>query len=197
MGIGAAPLWTAKCTYLTEIAGYYSILSHETNEVVVNRFFGIFFSMFQFSQILGNLISSVVLKPPKDFNNSLNITLFDLELCGSNDCPISANTKDNSKPAIKIVRPQLSTVYSLCFIYLLLAVASILLIVFYLNDLNDKNSKRKQINNLSVNNKSSNSQFNLLISTIKQLTHLNQILIIPLTLWLGFSLAVIFFFFDF
>ncbi len=56
VGIGAGPLWTAKCTYLTEIAGFYSKLSGESNETVVNRFFGIFFCMFQMSQIIGNLI---------------------------------------------------------------------------------------------------------------------------------------------
>lgn len=185
MGTGAAPLWTAKCTYLTEIAGYYSLLSHETNEIVVNRFFGIFFSMFQFSQILGNFISSVVLKPPDDLNSSLNSTLFNLELCGSNDCPQVDG--DNNKPAaVKIVRPQLSTVYSLCFIYLSLAVASILLIAFCLNDFKNKSSKRKQQNSQSINE----NRFTLLISTVKQLTNLNQLLIIPLTLWLGFSLAV-------
>ena len=46
---GAAPLWTAKCTYLTETAGYYARISKETTEMVVNRFFGIFFAMFQTS----------------------------------------------------------------------------------------------------------------------------------------------------
>jgi hypothetical protein len=45
LGLAAAPLWTAKCAYLTEIGGYYSQLSGETSEAVVNRFFGIFFAV--------------------------------------------------------------------------------------------------------------------------------------------------------
>jgi hypothetical protein len=49
LGLGAAPVWTAKCTYLTEIAGFYSKISKEKHEIVVNRFFGIFFAMFQTS----------------------------------------------------------------------------------------------------------------------------------------------------
>ena len=49
MGFGAAPLWTAKCTFLTETAAFYAKLSKETTETVVNRFFGIFFAMFQTS----------------------------------------------------------------------------------------------------------------------------------------------------
>lgn len=47
VGISAGPLWTAKCTYLTEIAGFYARLSGETAEQVVTRFFGIFFAIFQ------------------------------------------------------------------------------------------------------------------------------------------------------
>jgi MFS family permease len=75
LGIGAGPLWTAKCTYLTEIAGFYSQQSGEANEAVVNRFFGIFFCIFQLSQIVGNLITSTILKPEVDtttaiFNNN-------------------------------------------------------------------------------------------------------------------------------
>lgn len=47
VGIFAGPLWTSKCTYLTEIAGFYANLSGETTEQVVTRFFGIFFAIFQ------------------------------------------------------------------------------------------------------------------------------------------------------
>ncbi len=34
-------------TYLTSLGEYYSKLSGETPEAVINRFFGIFFAMFQ------------------------------------------------------------------------------------------------------------------------------------------------------
>lgn len=47
VGIFAGPLWTAKLTYSTEIAGFYAKLSGETNDQVVTRFFGIFYSLFQ------------------------------------------------------------------------------------------------------------------------------------------------------
>lgn len=62
LGCGAGPLWTGKCTYLTELAGFYARSSGEKVEIVVNRFFGIFFCLFQMSQIIGNIISSSVLK---------------------------------------------------------------------------------------------------------------------------------------
>lgn len=178
LGLGAGPLWTAKCYYVTELACYYSLLSKETSEIVVNRFFGIFFSMFQFSQIIGNLISSLVLKPVDDSLLSLNkssIVVFNLDMCGINDCP-TEQTIHQTKT--KIIPPKLSTVYTLCLIYIILAFLSITLITFLLNDL--KVRKKKQENKLD-----------LLISTVKQMKNKNQLLIIPLTLWLGFSLAFI------
>ena len=181
LGIGAGPLWTAKCTYLTEIAGFYSLISGELNEIVVNRFFGIFFSMFQLSQIIGNLISTTVLKPEIDENERL---ITKLEYCGANDCPGDLQAK--------IKRPQLSTVYRLCAIYLCLAFTSILLIVTLLNTY--KKRDHSSIINISTNNISSakkKNRFDLLISTISQLKNGYQLLMIPLTLWLGFSLAFI------
>jgi MFS family permease len=62
LGIGAGPLWTAKCTYLTEIAGFYSLISGELNEIVVNRFFGIFFAMFQSSKFDFYHVELIILK---------------------------------------------------------------------------------------------------------------------------------------
>ena len=172
IGIGAGPLWTAKCTYLTEIAGFYAHLSKEDNETVVNRFFGIFFAMFQISQIMGNLISSLVLKP--DTANSTRI--LSVNQCGVKDCPGGPNSQ--------IIRPQLSTVYSLCVIYLSLAFMSIVLIRYSL-----KSYKNKEV--YKNDEPKNESKFDLLIKTITQLKNPYQLLIIPLTLWLGFSLAFI------
>ena len=47
VGLAAAPLWTAQCSYFTLEAGRYAALSKETETAVVTRFFGIFFCFFQ------------------------------------------------------------------------------------------------------------------------------------------------------
>lgn len=47
VGLGAAPLWTAKCTYLTDTGSIYAEVKHVHKDVIVNRFFGIFFMFFQ------------------------------------------------------------------------------------------------------------------------------------------------------
>ena len=174
VGIGAGPLWTAKCTYLTEIAGFYAVLSQENVEIVVNRFFGYFFTMFQTSQIIGNLISSSILKPA-ELNESQNIVVSDKSRlsCGSLDCPIKSGLIDQITSPIK--RPQLSTVYTLCAIYVSLALSSIVLIVLFLNS---------YVTPRRSNKTSNGSKYALLTSTLKQITNKHQLLIIPLTLWL-------------
>ena len=50
LGLGAAPLWSAKCTYLTETGVWYSKLTGTTEDDVINRFFGFFFMVFQISK---------------------------------------------------------------------------------------------------------------------------------------------------
>lgn len=47
VGICAAPLWTAQCSYFTIIGARYARYSGESADAVVSRFFGIFFMFFQ------------------------------------------------------------------------------------------------------------------------------------------------------
>ncbi len=50
LGLGAAPLWSAKCVFLTDLGTHYAQISGEKSEIVISRFFGIFFAMFQSSK---------------------------------------------------------------------------------------------------------------------------------------------------
>ena len=77
----------AKCAFLTDLGTYYSRYTGETAEIVINRFFGIFFAMFQSNNIWGNIISSTVLKPIVDLNASDLEALRNISLCGVNDYP--------------------------------------------------------------------------------------------------------------
>jgi hypothetical protein len=47
VGLGAAPLWTSKCSYLTDTGTAYAESKLVHKDVIVNRFFGIFFMFFQ------------------------------------------------------------------------------------------------------------------------------------------------------
>lgn len=60
LGLGGAPLWSAKCTYLT-ISGNAQAAAHgQLASDVINQYFGIFFFIFQSSGVWGNLMSSLI-----------------------------------------------------------------------------------------------------------------------------------------
>ncbi|XP_037591858.1 protein unc-93 homolog A [Cebus imitator] len=60
LGLGAAPLWSAQCTYLTVMGNTHAEKAGKRGKDVVNQYFGIFFLIFQSSGVWGNLISSLV-----------------------------------------------------------------------------------------------------------------------------------------
>ena len=59
---------------------FSSSLTGETVPAIVSRFWGIFFFFFQSSQILGNLISSLVLRQDTSYNGTEGYQ------CGAQDC---------------------------------------------------------------------------------------------------------------
>lgn len=52
VGLGTALLWPAKCSYLTEASIQFADWSGEDADVVINRFFGIFFFAYQTGEML-------------------------------------------------------------------------------------------------------------------------------------------------
>ncbi|XP_064454433.1 protein unc-93 homolog A isoform X2 [Mirounga angustirostris] len=60
LGLGAAPLWSAQCTYLTITGNTQAEKVGKVGRDVLNQYFGIFFLIFQSSGVWGNLISSLV-----------------------------------------------------------------------------------------------------------------------------------------
>ncbi|KAJ8940390.1 hypothetical protein NQ318_009820, partial [Aromia moschata] len=59
LGIGAAPMWASKATYLTQVAGIYAKLTDQAVDGIIVRFFGFFFLAWQTAEVWGNLISSL------------------------------------------------------------------------------------------------------------------------------------------
>lgn len=59
LGIGAAPMWASKATYLTQVAAVYAKLTDQPADGIIVRFFGFFFLAWQAAELWGNLISSL------------------------------------------------------------------------------------------------------------------------------------------
>ncbi|KAK7043279.1 Ion channel regulatory protein UNC-93 [Halocaridina rubra] len=187
LGLAAAPLWSAKCTYLTKVSGRYGDLAVEKSEVVVTRFFGIFFLFFQATQVVGNLISSSVLSVGVE-NNFVSPDEDALTKCGYHFCIADENARGQKSNATEQDGeerngPPLWQIYTMAAVYLCCSLLSALIILIFLDPLsrfpkvdgntNDQEEKRLQ----------------LLAATFNHLRHPYQPLIVPLTIWSGIEQA--------
>ncbi|CAH1778622.1 unnamed protein product [Owenia fusiformis] len=194
LGFGAAPLWSAKCTYVTEVGKKYALLSGESKDAVINRFFGIFFLIFQTSQIWGNLISSFVLNRRVD--NSTRPSEEILAQCGANYCKEPENN-----PNSLLKKPPISQVHMLCGIYVASAFFGAILVALFLDKLDREVSEQEEqrreaearANNENYVEKSKSEKYKpeLLIATFAHLRDINQVLLIPLTMYSGLEQAFI------
>lgn len=183
VGLGGGPLWCAKCTYLTVIAEAYSTVSDIATDVLVTRFFGLFFMFYQMAQVWGNLISSAVLSYGIDTiatNATLNSSIV-AETCGSNFCGVS-NVEDENP---NLQPPPVERIHLISGIYLGCMIVACLIISFCVDPATryDKNRAR------SVKG---SSGFKLLAVTLKLLKEKSQLLILPITLFIGAEQAFLF-----
>ncbi|XP_076370742.1 protein unc-93 homolog A-like [Tachypleus tridentatus] len=179
LGLGGAPLWTAKCAYLTETAGQYAAITGKTVDNIVVRFFGVFFMIFQSGQIWGNLISYYVLSPQSNSANAtleLDPTIY--ETCGANFCNENKVTSNNTN----LERPPDSKVYMLCGIFTGCSILSALFVFIFLDPLYRKGEDK--------NNKARPS-LGLLVATFRHLKNPYQILIVPITIFSGLEQAFV------
>ncbi|KAL4235033.1 unc-93 A [Mactra antiquata] len=176
LGLGAAPLWSAKCTYLTQTGVWYAKLTGKSEDAIINSFFGFFFSFFQSAQIWGNLVSSIIFTERMD-NVTISMKNETIQKCGANNCDGEDRT-DN----YRIKKPALDKVYIVCGVYLACAFLAFVLVALCLDKIKlDKTKQESGKRRLS---------FNLLLETFRHLVRNDyQKLLIPITLYSGFEQA--------
>ncbi|KAL5021975.1 hypothetical protein ScPMuIL_001130, partial [Solemya velum] len=179
LGLGAAPLWSAKCTYLTQTGVWYSKMTGTTEDDIVNRFFGFFFMMFQTSQIWGNLISSLIFSKD-NANSTVNVSAEALASCGVHYCPVSAANNTN------LDKPDKDKIYTVCGIYIACGCLAFILIAVFLDKLTlDKEKENKDQPKEKLN-------FHVFIATFKHLWKSDyQKLMIVITVYSGIEQAFI------
>ncbi|KRY79433.1 putative potassium channel regulatory protein unc-93, partial [Trichinella pseudospiralis] len=180
MGFASAPLWAAKSTYLTETGIHYAELNFESPNIVMVRFFGIFFMVVHLGQVFGNLISSWILEAA---------------LADQPDRPQLLDAVDNTcgqffidafhlspTAAKNLRRPPISIIRSLCGVYFCCTVVSVMVLSLFLNQL------RKDLSN---SKKKPRFNFEVWKTTIKHLKQPRTLLLIPLTIFNGMEQAFI------
>jgi len=182
VGLGAAPMWASKATYLTQLGQVYAKLTDQAVEAIIVRFFGFFFLAWQSAELWGNLISSLVLSSGAHGSggHSGNYSESALELCGANFCVLG--TTDNAN----LERPPDSEIYEISAIYLSCIVAAVIIIGLFMDPLSRYGERRRgSITAIEL------SGVELLSATFKQLKKPNQQLLIPLTIFIGMEQAFI------
>ncbi|XP_004440612.1 PREDICTED: protein unc-93 homolog A isoform X1 [Ceratotherium simum simum] len=175
LGLGAAPLWSAHCTYLTIMGNTYAEKAGKIGKNVMNQYFGIFFLIFQLSGVWGNLISSLVFgqKPTQGA-----IPEEQLLSCGASDC-LMATASTNSTQ-----RPSQELIYTLLGIYTGSGVLAVLLIAVFLQPIEDAQQKSK-------GEEKPPSFWSTLLSTFKLLRDKRLCLLVLLPVYSGFQQAFI------
>ncbi|XP_063925816.1 UNC93-like protein [Zophobas morio] len=179
LGIGAAPMWASKATYLTQVAGVYAKLTDQAVDGIIVRFFGFFFLAWQTSELWGNLISSLVLSNPHGSGGGLSLNdTFDG--CGANFCTQMSSSNDN------LARPDDIEIYEISGIYLACIFAAVLLIATTVDPLSRYGEKRR-----SSSGQAEMTPIQLLSATAYQMKKPYQQLLIPITIWIGMEQAFI------
>lgn len=172
LGLGGAPLWAAKCTYLTVSGNNYAAKAGKVGKDMVNQYFGVFFLLFQSSGVWGNLISSLIFgQSPTGGPQNSNYTH-----CGAGDCPGAVvATGNDTRPD----RPTDTLIYTLLGIYTGSGVLAVALIAIFLDQIDVEEGKSKEESEQPV--------MTTVLATFRQLTDIRQILLIPLTMYSGFE----------
>ncbi|RZF47982.1 hypothetical protein LSTR_LSTR002048 [Laodelphax striatellus] len=185
LGLGAAPMWAAKATYLTQVGGVYAKLTDQPVDGIVVRFFGFFFLAWQTAELWGNLISSLVLSSGAHGggggghgNTSFNEEK--LRHCGSNFCVIGGSHGNDN-----LERPPDSEIYTISTIYLCCIVVAVAMVALFIDPLSRYGEKQRR------NDSNEISGIQLLSATAYQLKKPYQQLLIPITVWIGMEQAFI------
>ncbi|KAI5633682.1 UNC93-like protein [Phthorimaea operculella] len=170
MGLGGGPLWCSKCIYITEVSNVFSKISSHTAEVLIARFLGVFFTIYQSSQLWGNLISSLVLSSSdnKAAVTKLNASEIPL-LCGANFLP-----NHDSGKALQHQPPE--KIQLLVGIFLACMAGAVLIVAFIADSTKRYTSGRPG---------TGLSGFSLLAVTFKLLSEPNQLLMIVPSMFIG------------
>ncbi|XP_043464457.1 UNC93-like protein isoform X1 [Leptopilina heterotoma] len=180
VGLGGGPLWCAKCTYLTVVSEAYASVSDLSADILVTRFFGLFFMFYQMAQVWGNLISSAVLSygmEVKETENILNSTVVS-EICGAQFCGIVEANPNLEAPASE-------RIWMISGIYLGCMIVACLIVAFGVDSMSRYDRGRK-------GSTSGTTGLKLLAVTLKLLKEKSQLLILPLTVFIGAEQAFLF-----
>ena len=171
LGIGSGPVWAGLSTHLGTVAVIYSLSPNapDTLDNLIAKFTGIFFFIFQLTQIIGNLVSSLVLFPYGGVVNGTSVG----DVCDNDEAQNVTSTQS----------------YILLSIYLFINVSGILTLLIFVSKI------PKDMNGMSmIQTKSKVRQYltEPFTDLLRVLFSWKMILLGPLSLYNGMEMSFAF-----
>uniref|UniRef100_A0A0N4ZBR2 MFS domain-containing protein n=1 Tax=Parastrongyloides trichosuri TaxID=131310 RepID=A0A0N4ZBR2_PARTI len=176
-GFGGSCLRAAQCSYIIECGIKYAKINIEAGMTVIVRFFGFFFMIVHLGQVIGNIMSSLIITAAVPYNTPIH--MID-RTCGygfvDNTSMLSERAYEN------LQTPPRKAISSVFGVYICCCMISFMIIALFLNALKkDAIIKKTPIS----------FRPEVLQSTIYNLRRIKVILLVPLTIFNGFEQAFI------
>ncbi|CAF1115018.1 unnamed protein product [Adineta steineri] len=169
-GIFCSAMWTTQSAYITVLGVDEN--RHDNSDIQVNKYFGIFYSVFETAQIWGNLITYFILRNVHKESRS------NFSQCGANFVSNTSEIKNDEST----ISPM--TTYILYSVFVGIICISIVFVIIFL----DQKRKLKGDDSKGVIHQS--IDYSLL--TLKQFKKLDHWLLIPIVFWINSWEAFIF-----
>uniref|UniRef100_A0A3Q3XCC3 Protein unc-93 homolog A n=1 Tax=Mola mola TaxID=94237 RepID=A0A3Q3XCC3_MOLML len=170
LGLGGAPLWSAKCTYLTISGNAQAAKEGKKGSDVINQYFGVFFFLFQSSAVWGNLMSSLIFGQDTSI---ADIPEEQLQTCGAADCGLVVSSNSTT------TRPAQKLVWTLVGCYIGVGVLAMLIVAIFLDNIDQEQASEFRDNREPF--------CHTFLATFRLLKDWKMLSLIPLTMYSGFE----------
>uniref|UniRef100_H3DP89 Protein unc-93 homolog A n=1 Tax=Tetraodon nigroviridis TaxID=99883 RepID=H3DP89_TETNG len=171
LGLGGAPLWSAKATYLTISGNAEAAAQGKRGSDIINQYFGLFFFFFQSATVWGNLMSSLIFGQDEKI---AEITDEQLRTCGVADCGLVVPGNSTAlRPAQELVQTLLG-----CYI-VGVGVLAVLIVAVFLDNIDYEQASQFRGNREPL--------CQTFLATFRLLKDWRLLALIPLTMYSGFE----------
>lgn len=146
---------------------HYASVTNENPSVLITKYFGISFTMYQLSQISGNLFSSLILKTESATVQSKDQSY----VCGSSYCAAAHSVTTNQQT-------EHSAVVTLLIIFLTLGAVAVVSTLLFLD-------------NIEIDNKETSVK-NVLSKTFQSLLDWRILFLMPISVFIGLESGFVF-----
>ncbi|XP_077987534.1 protein unc-93 homolog A-like [Glandiceps talaboti] len=177
VGVGTALIWTAQPSCLTTVGQLLAKITGKSTEIMVNKVMSIFCLFFNVSTVIAYILPAIIYGGFNDpFTNQTSKLYIDSYTCGASDCQqTEGNVTTYCNP------PDKHLTYILLGIYMVLGLAAVGIVIFFVDDLQSHHALNVKTRLLEKAG-----------ATIRLWSNYKMLLIMPHSLYIGLNLTFIY-----